>query len=260
MARQNCPSCYAANASDATFCGNCGKPMQTAAPPPRAGGTVVIGRDPSCGYIADKPMVSGRHCQLRFTLDQIEVTDLGSSNGTFVGRDRRRVASPVQIGPGDPVFLGSFQLPLAEIARSIGVQWPPPGKTAAARTVLEEAEPPPAKVVFAAERAELERERQRLQAERDASERAREANAASARETERAAARVAEAAVRIEVQQARDLAEMRHAAPAADKRSGFEKGANAAGAVAGFGIGCVMWVVCILIILGIIGSILANHH
>ena len=257
---RNCPSRHAANGPDAEFCGNCGKRIAGAVP---AAGIVVVGRDESCGYIADKPMVSGRHCQLSFLTDQIEVTDLGSSNGTFVGCDRRRVAAPVQIGSADPVFLGSFQLPLAEIARSIGVQWPPLGKSAAARTVLEEAEPipsAPAKVAFAAERAELERERQRLQAEREASERMRGANSASAWEAERAASRVAEAAARLQTEHARAMAEVRNAAPIPDQRSGFEKGANAAGAVAGFGIGCVMWVVCVLIILGIIGAILMKHH
>lgn len=137
-----CPSCHTPDTTGATFCGGCGQRLGS--PSPRtlpsladAPRTFVVGRDPSCDYILDRPSVSGRHCQLRFLGTQLEVTDLGSSNGTFVGHDKRRVAAPVVIAYGEPVFLGSFELTVADVARAVGVVWSAQPMQSVSRTVLE---------------------------------------------------------------------------------------------------------------------------
>jgi ABC-type multidrug transport system ATPase subunit/pSer/pThr/pTyr-binding forkhead associated (FHA) protein/ABC-type polysaccharide/polyol phosphate export permease len=71
---------------------------------------VVIGRDASAvDVVIDRPQVSRRHVELRLLGgDQVEVRDLGSSNGTFVNGQRLRGVA--RVGFKDRVSLGSVQL------------------------------------------------------------------------------------------------------------------------------------------------------
>lgn len=85
---------------------------------------VTVGRDPSCQFVVDSPRVSGLHCQIRFFADRFEVTDLGSSNGTFVGAARTRVHAPTIVYPGQPLFLGFIEISPREVAAQFGLQWP----------------------------------------------------------------------------------------------------------------------------------------
>ena len=68
--------------------------------PLRSGG-LLIGRNPECALVLDDDYASGRHC--RVYPDPTNrggwvVEDLGSTNGTFIGRDRLSSARPVDIG------------------------------------------------------------------------------------------------------------------------------------------------------------------
>ena len=68
--------------------------------PLRSGG-LLIGRNPECALVLDDDYASGRHC--RIYPDPTNrggwvVEDLGSTNGTFIGRDRLTSARPVEIG------------------------------------------------------------------------------------------------------------------------------------------------------------------
>ena len=68
--------------------------------PLRSGG-LLIGRNPECALVLDDDYASGRHC--RVYPDPTNrggwvVEDLGSTNGTFIGRDRLTSARPVEIG------------------------------------------------------------------------------------------------------------------------------------------------------------------
>ena len=139
-------------------------PAAVAAGAPRASGAglIVVGRDGSCDFVIDSPKISGRHCQLRFAGDRVEVTDLGSSNGTFVGDERVRVQGTVVVFPGQSVFMSTVPLPIEEIARRNGVTWAAAGRPAPA-TVMD-SQPSGAEVArLAAERAALEQERMRLE-------------------------------------------------------------------------------------------------
>ena len=139
-------------------------PAAVAAAVPRASGAglIVVGRDGSCDFVIDSPKISGRHCQLRFAGDRVEVTDLGSSNGTFVGDERVRVQGTVAVFPGQSVFMSTVPLPIEEIARRNGVTWAAAGRPAPA-TVMD-SQPSGAEVArLAAERAALEQERMRLE-------------------------------------------------------------------------------------------------
>jgi pSer/pThr/pTyr-binding forkhead associated (FHA) protein len=65
----------------------------------REGVIATLGRLPSCNFILDDPSVSRRHAELRLEDCGIEVSDLGSRNGTFVEdvRVRRGRVLPDQV-------------------------------------------------------------------------------------------------------------------------------------------------------------------
>lgn len=48
------------------------------------GTEVIIGRDTGCQIVINHPSVSGRHARLKLVGDELRLTDLKSTNGTFV--------------------------------------------------------------------------------------------------------------------------------------------------------------------------------
>lgn len=65
---------------------------------------VLIGRDEGCYIRMGSPEISRKHCSLRSTPEGIQVTDLGSSNGTWVN-DIRIVGATILKG-GDLLRVG----------------------------------------------------------------------------------------------------------------------------------------------------------
>jgi DNA-binding winged helix-turn-helix (wHTH) protein len=71
-------------------------------------GDNVIGRDPRCTVWLDASGVSRRHAKIAVTPDEVSISDLESSNGTFVAG--RKVTSPRRLADGDAIELGSASL------------------------------------------------------------------------------------------------------------------------------------------------------
>ncbi len=71
---------------------------------------ILIGRAPECTLVLDDDFASGRHARLSFHEGQWMVEDLGSTNGTFLGR--ARVDRPLPVEPGTPVRVGRTVLEL----------------------------------------------------------------------------------------------------------------------------------------------------
>lgn len=65
---------------------------------PLRGSGVLIGRNPECALVVDDDYASGRHCRIFPGESGWMVEDLGSTNGTFLGRERLTTPHPVQIG------------------------------------------------------------------------------------------------------------------------------------------------------------------
>jgi hypothetical protein len=68
---------------------------------PLRGGGILIGRNPECALVLDDDYASGRHCRIYpdpSGRDGWVVEDLGSTNGTFIGRDRLNGTRPVEVG------------------------------------------------------------------------------------------------------------------------------------------------------------------
>ena len=76
------------------------------------GEQMVFGRDPSCDYPLDYPMISWRHAILKRTPQGIVVEDLNSRNGTYV--NGMRVNGSALVQPGQEIGLGSFRFQLLE--------------------------------------------------------------------------------------------------------------------------------------------------
>ena len=75
----------------------------------RTGDILVVGRDkgPGIDYVAKVNCVSGVHCQFEMEGNKLFVTDLGSTNGTYVaGREVRKNAR-TRVYNGDTVRLGA---------------------------------------------------------------------------------------------------------------------------------------------------------
>lgn len=73
-------------------------------------GENIIGRDPSCDVWLDDPDVSRRHARIRVDSSNRAATleDLGSTNGTWVGRSR--IQSQTTLGDGNVIRFGPVQL------------------------------------------------------------------------------------------------------------------------------------------------------
>jgi len=70
---------------------------------------VLIGRSPDSDLVVNDSMSSRRHAEIRRTPDgKILITDLGSSNGTFV--DGHRISKPTPIAPGSRIMVGHHVL------------------------------------------------------------------------------------------------------------------------------------------------------
>ncbi len=66
----------------------------------------TIGRARDCNLVLDENGVSRLHARLDFTHEQVTITDLGSTNGTYVNRQRIEPHKPRLLRSGDVINLG----------------------------------------------------------------------------------------------------------------------------------------------------------
>jgi pSer/pThr/pTyr-binding forkhead associated (FHA) protein len=71
---------------------------------------VLIGRAPECTLVLEDDYASGRHARFSLQSGSWILEDLGSTNGTFLGRTK--VESPTPVEPGTPVRIGRTVLEL----------------------------------------------------------------------------------------------------------------------------------------------------
>lgn len=71
-------------------------------------GTLLVGRDSACGLVLQDELVSRNHCELRWDGRSVTVSDLGSTNGTFV--DGATVTAPRPLAPDQHLQLGKLIL------------------------------------------------------------------------------------------------------------------------------------------------------
>ena len=71
------------------------------------GRNITVGRDPARANVGLSPYraVSGVHCSISAGNGHVTVTDLGSSNGTYVDGTRLMPNQPVRAGNGSSILL-----------------------------------------------------------------------------------------------------------------------------------------------------------
>jgi pSer/pThr/pTyr-binding forkhead associated (FHA) protein len=83
----------------------------------------LIGRDPKCQLRPSSAMVSNRHCSLEIQGEKALITDLGSTNGTFL--NKTRLAQPEELHDKDIVHVGPLAFTV-RIEASVAVDQPTP--------------------------------------------------------------------------------------------------------------------------------------
>lgn len=66
-----------------------------------------IGRDPGCSVTLESDLLSRRHAEIRIAGTHVEVTDLGSANGTYLNNRAIREASGYA---GDEIFIEPYRI------------------------------------------------------------------------------------------------------------------------------------------------------
>ncbi len=89
---------------------------------------ISVGREPDNDVELDYPMISGHHARILIADGKAVIEDLGSMNGTAVGRPENKIKrSPIT--KDDTVFFGSFRIPASRLL---------PGKLTMGRTPQSE--------------------------------------------------------------------------------------------------------------------------
>jgi type IV secretory pathway ATPase VirB11/archaellum biosynthesis ATPase len=94
--------------------------------------SVVIGRVTGNHVVLPRGNVSQQHCKIEHKGAEFKISDLGSTNGTYV--NGRKISSPVSIAAGDKIYVGEFILgieydPVSQVAKipaPPAVHVPPP--------------------------------------------------------------------------------------------------------------------------------------
>ena len=73
-------------------------------------GRTIIGRQAGVDLVLEDQLISRRHAQLDCDETGCTITDLNSSNGTLVNKNRLRSNDPLPLNPGDVVEVGNFTL------------------------------------------------------------------------------------------------------------------------------------------------------
>jgi ribosomal protein L40E len=121
---RSCPCGLEALPADASFCHRCGKPVgsesglwlnyvDTDGQPhsiPMTAGESHIGKNGDNDIpLEDDPYVSRRHAKLTAANGEIQVQDIGSSNGTYF-----RLQGPTPLRPGDVLVIGKTVIEVSQ--------------------------------------------------------------------------------------------------------------------------------------------------
>lgn len=71
---------------------------------------ILVGRAPECTLVLEDDYASGRHARFSLQSGRWMLEDLGSTNGTYLGRTK--VENPIAVDPGTPVRIGRTVLEL----------------------------------------------------------------------------------------------------------------------------------------------------
>jgi pSer/pThr/pTyr-binding forkhead associated (FHA) protein len=95
--------------------GVAGKPVVRVRIAP-GGDPVTVGRSSGNRLFVDHHSVSKFHATVQMTRDgRLVVTDLGSTNGTFVNAETTQISGPRAVAPGDTIAFGDVAFRLEKV-------------------------------------------------------------------------------------------------------------------------------------------------
>lgn len=68
---------------------------------------ITIGRDASCNFRLDDPLVSRKHANIEFISNVAYIKDLGSTNATYINNNPLKPNEQRKIRRGDVIKIGS---------------------------------------------------------------------------------------------------------------------------------------------------------
>ncbi len=89
--------------------------------------SVVVGRSRDCDLPIGAPEASRRHCEIRTKDGQFVVSDLGSTNGTYI--NGKPVSDDQPLRPGDRIEIGTFAITFCQVRTSTNSGEPTDGAT-----------------------------------------------------------------------------------------------------------------------------------
>ena len=78
---------------------------------------LTIGRNDNCDLVLDDTQVSREHAEIRQQGDRFSITDLGSTNGTFLNNERLQSQQPTPLSTVDALRIGNHALRLFDNGR-----------------------------------------------------------------------------------------------------------------------------------------------
>jgi predicted component of type VI protein secretion system len=97
--------------------------------------TTVVGRSRECGLQIASASVSRKHCELHVSDEGVSVTDLGSSNGTFVEAERLPAGERRHLPSGSRLNVGGVRFVITYTAKPSESLPEPAGQPASAAAV-----------------------------------------------------------------------------------------------------------------------------
>jgi phage tail-like protein len=104
---------------------------------------LTIGRTPDNGLVLSNQKISRNHAEVHITPTGLMLTDLGSSNGTFVGNTRLLPHQPHPVSAGESFRIASFVMTYQPAARPVPAPEAPDAPAASEDTAAPQLPPPP---------------------------------------------------------------------------------------------------------------------
>jgi uncharacterized membrane protein YhaH (DUF805 family) len=83
----------------------------------------LIGRSKQCNIVIDNQYVSGEHCRIEVQNGQVTITDLSSTNGTYMGPTKLTPNMAYTLSENEDILLGSGEISFKLVIERKKIKW-----------------------------------------------------------------------------------------------------------------------------------------